>query len=59
MDVTNPLQKENRMTSFSKAWKFCSKPSARRNRAKLKRQIRRAQRRNPDAPQKWDARLVN
>jgi len=47
------------MTAFSKAWKYCSKPSARRNRAKLKKQIRRAQRRNPDNPQKWDARLVN
>lgn len=46
-------------TSFSKAWKHVSKPSARRNRAKLKRQIRRSQRRNPGEAQKWDARLVN
>ena len=47
------------MTSFSKAWKFVSKPSARRNRAKLKRQIRRLQRREQTVSQKWDARLVN
>ena len=47
------------MTAFSKAWKYVSKPSARRNRAKLKRQIRRKQRREQDASQKWDARLVN
>jgi hypothetical protein len=46
-------------TSFSKAWRYVSKPSARRNRAKLKRQIRRSQRRSPGDPQKWDARLVN